>query len=121
MGVHKKTDSTCKNTSIKHLKIEIEFFGVGCSWVVALCPVHILKSWGQPKTHPCMLLLLASYTFALGSSKSPKSFQKKFKKIQKRRDMATTASDSQVIMRQPQLIDIVDEAWAQDSLSDDGT
>ena len=35
--------------------------------------------------------------------------------------MATTASDSQVIMRQPQLIDIVDEAWAQDSLSDDGT
>eukprot|EP00938_MAST-03A_sp_MAST-3A-sp1_P002597 g2597.t1 len=33
--------------------------------------------------------------------------------------MATTASDSQVIMRQPQLIDIVDEAWAQDSLSDD--
>ena len=24
-------------------------------------------------------------------------------------------------MRQPQLIDIVDEAWAQDKLSDDGT
>ena len=26
-GVHKKSDSACKNTSIKHLKIEIEFFG----------------------------------------------------------------------------------------------
>ena len=35
--------------------------------------------------------------------------------------MATTASDSQVVMRSPQLIDIVDEEWAQDKLSDDGT
>jgi hypothetical protein len=26
----KKSDSTCKNTSIKHLKIEIEFFLVLC-------------------------------------------------------------------------------------------
>ena len=54
--------------------------------------------------------------------------KQKFKKIKKNsnsrereREMATTASDSQVIMRQPQLIDIVDEAWAQDKLSDDGT
>ena len=30
-GVHKNSDSTCKDTSIKHLKIEIEFSGVGRS------------------------------------------------------------------------------------------
>jgi len=39
VGVHKKSDSTCKNTSIKHLKIEIEIFWVDRFWVVALCPV----------------------------------------------------------------------------------
>ena len=30
-GLHKNSDSTCKDTSIKHLKIEIEFSGVGRS------------------------------------------------------------------------------------------
>ena len=38
-GPQKKSDSTCKNTSIKHLKIEIEIFWVDRFWVVALCPV----------------------------------------------------------------------------------
>ena len=72
-------------------------------------------------------LLLNPQKERVSSSKASEAkIQKTQKKIQIRerereRDMATTASDSQVIMRQPQLIDIVDEAWAQDKLSDDGT